>query len=123
MASQRGVVMRIREEIGWCARETLKPNLSGNSAKRRWRRVLLPTPDGPEMTRGRPKSVLAVVDIVDCKERDERRTLEDDTKDDECREEEERTPTEPFESTERTNMQSPVKNKLRLLFHIWVVAL
>ena len=32
------------------ARETLKPNLSGNSAKRRVRRVLLPTPDGPEMT-------------------------------------------------------------------------
>lgn len=39
------------------ARDTLKPNLSGNSAKRRVSRELLPTPEGPEMTRGRRKSV------------------------------------------------------------------
>jgi hypothetical protein len=38
------------------ARDTLKPNLSGNSAKRRLMRVPLPTPDGPETTRGRRKS-------------------------------------------------------------------
>lgn len=37
-------------------RETLKPNLSGNSANRRWSRVLFPTPEGPERTRGRRKS-------------------------------------------------------------------
>lgn len=47
------------------SRDTLKPNLSGNSAKRRVSSVLLPTPDGPDMTRGRRKSargaMLAVV--------------------------------------------------------------
>lgn len=37
-------------------RETLKPNLSGNSVKRRWSRVLFPTPEGPESTSGRKKS-------------------------------------------------------------------
>ncbi len=37
-------------------RETLKPNLSGNSAKRRCSRVLFPTPEGPESTSGRKKS-------------------------------------------------------------------
>lgn len=36
-------------------RETEKPNLSGNSAKRRFKRVLLPTPDGPDSTSGRRK--------------------------------------------------------------------
>lgn len=43
-----------------CVRETLNPNLSGNSEKRRWRRVLFPTPEGPDMTRGRLKSALIV---------------------------------------------------------------
>ena len=38
-----------------CVRETEKANLSGNSAKRRLRRVLLPVPEGPERTRGRKK--------------------------------------------------------------------
>lgn len=37
-------------------RETLNPNLSGYSAKRRWTRVLLPTPEGPERTSGRRKA-------------------------------------------------------------------
>ncbi len=37
-------------------RETEKPNLSGNSAKRRLRRVDFPTPLGPETTRGRKNS-------------------------------------------------------------------
>ena len=37
-------------------RDTLKPNLSGYSAKRRLRRVLFPTPDGPDMSSGRRKS-------------------------------------------------------------------
>ena len=44
------------ESIAVDIRETEKPNLSGWSAKRRWRRVLLPTPDGPDMTSGRRKS-------------------------------------------------------------------
>lgn len=34
----------------------LKPNLLGNSEKRRLISVPLPTPDGPETTRGRKKS-------------------------------------------------------------------
>jgi hypothetical protein len=37
-------------------RDTLKANFFGNSAKRRLMRVPLPTPDGPETTRGRRKS-------------------------------------------------------------------
>lgn len=34
-------------------RDTLKPKVSGKSAKRRARRVPFPTPDGPNTTRGR----------------------------------------------------------------------
>jgi len=34
-------------------RETLKPNLSGYSEKSLLRRVPLPTPEGPQTTRGR----------------------------------------------------------------------
>ena len=41
---------------GWHARETLKPNLSGCPLNKRDSSVLLPTPDGPEITRGRKKS-------------------------------------------------------------------
>ena len=33
--------------------ETLKPNVSGCADMRRWRRVDLPVPDGPETTIGR----------------------------------------------------------------------
>jgi hypothetical protein len=40
------------KEASRTVRETLKPNLSGNSAKSRSSRVPLPTPDGPESTRG-----------------------------------------------------------------------
>ena len=36
-------------------RETLNPNLSGYSAKRRLSSVDLPTPEGPDMSRGRTK--------------------------------------------------------------------
>lgn len=36
-------------------RDTLNPNLSGYSAKRRLSRVLLPTPEGPDMSKGRAK--------------------------------------------------------------------
>ena len=45
-----------KEDRGRDVRETLKPNLSGYSLKRRVRREDFPTPDGPEMTRGRRKS-------------------------------------------------------------------
>lgn len=38
-------------------RETLKPKRLGCFAKSRARRVLLPTPEGPETTRGRAKSM------------------------------------------------------------------
>lgn len=48
------------EGVKGVLRETLKPNLSGNSAKRRFRRVLLPTPDGPDRTRGRRKLAAAM---------------------------------------------------------------
>ena len=37
----------------YSVRETLNPKRSGNSRKRRWRRVLFPTPEGPERTSGR----------------------------------------------------------------------
>ncbi len=43
-------------------RDTLNPNLSGNSENKRWSRVLLPTPDGPEMTSGRRKSGQSDID-------------------------------------------------------------
>ena len=51
-----------RQGVAVLSRETLKPNLSGYSVKRRVRRVLLPTPDGPEITRGRTMSIMG--DIV-----------------------------------------------------------
>lgn len=52
-------------------RDTLNPNLLGWSANRRWRRVLFPTPDGPDSTRGRRisldmvKMVRIIMDWVD----------------------------------------------------------
>lgn len=47
-------------------RDTLKPNLSGNSEKRRCNRVLFPTPEGPEMTSGLmiSESIVVVVGMV-----------------------------------------------------------
>lgn len=42
-------------------RETENPNVSGCSAKRRFRIVDLPEPEGPEMTIGRVEVILAVV--------------------------------------------------------------
>lgn len=53
---RRDVQSQGADRSAGCSRDTLNPNLSGNSAKRRWSRVLLPTPDGPDMTKGRRKS-------------------------------------------------------------------
>lgn len=47
---------KLARRMDGTSRETLKPNLSGYSAKRRLSRVLLPTPEGPDMRRGRKKS-------------------------------------------------------------------
>jgi len=55
------------EKIKESARETLKPNFSGYSAKRRWRSVLLPTPDGPESRSGRRKS-LVITKVCDLRD-------------------------------------------------------
>ena len=46
------------------ARETLKPNLSGYSVKRQVRRVPLPTPEGPESTRGGNTDIIEDVERV-----------------------------------------------------------
>jgi hypothetical protein len=45
-------------------RETLKPNLSGNSEKRRCKSVLFPIPDGPDITRGQRISVIRKADTI-----------------------------------------------------------
>ena len=45
-------------------RETEKPNVSGCAAKRRFRIVDLPVPDGPEITTGRGGMVVGAIVVM-----------------------------------------------------------
>lgn len=48
----------------WHSRLTLKPYSPGNSSKRRFSNVLLPTPEGPHRTTGRDLSTTDEDDAV-----------------------------------------------------------
>jgi hypothetical protein len=51
------IEMMVLIELVYGLRDTLKPNLEGNSANSLSRRVPLPTPDGPERTMGARKDM------------------------------------------------------------------